>query len=158
MTVLQKNSIKFSGKILKPLLYQVLNQYLIKVNSVIPKASGNETNWKNWSKHLKRLIQNLRPISLLNVALKITSKALANCMKMCLPFLILSNQTAYVKERLISESGRLFSDISQVTEFSKLRRLIVIVVIQKTSDSVNQIFSITTLKRFGFCETFTRWI
>ena len=77
---------------------------------------------------------------------------------MCLPFLILSNQTAYVKERLISESGRLFSDISQVTEFSKLRRLIVIVDIQKTSDSVNQIFSITALKRFGFCETFTRWI
>ena len=38
MTVLQKNSMRFSGRILKLLLYQVLNQHLIKVNSVVPKS------------------------------------------------------------------------------------------------------------------------
>ena len=43
----------------------------------------------------KRLIQNWRPVSLLNVDLKILSKALADCIKKYLPFLISSNQTAY---------------------------------------------------------------
>ena len=36
--VLQKNSIRFSVKILKPLLYQVLNQHLTQVGSVILKS------------------------------------------------------------------------------------------------------------------------
>ena len=35
---LQKNSMRFSARILKTLLYQVLNQYLINVNSVILKS------------------------------------------------------------------------------------------------------------------------
>ena len=37
-SVLQKNSIRFSVKILKPLLYQVLNQHLTQVGSVILKS------------------------------------------------------------------------------------------------------------------------
>ena len=35
---LKKSSMRFSGRILKSLLYQVLNQHLIKVNSVILKS------------------------------------------------------------------------------------------------------------------------
>ena len=45
----------------------------------------------------KRLIQDWRPIFLFNVDLKILSKALANRIKKYLPFLISSNQTAYVE-------------------------------------------------------------
>ena len=45
----------------------------------------------------KRLIQNWRPIFLFNADLKILSKALANRIKKYLPFLISSNQTAYVE-------------------------------------------------------------
>ena len=60
----------------------------------------------------KRLIQNWRPIFLFNADLKILSKALANRIKKYLPFLISSNQTAYVEWRFINEGGRLFSDIT----------------------------------------------
>ena len=88
----------------------------------------------------KRLIQNWRPISLLNVDLKILSKAPADRIKMYLPFLISSNQTAYVEGRFISEGGRLFSDILQVTDFLNLRGLVVTVDIQKAFDSVNHLF------------------
>ena len=95
-----------------------------------------------------RLIQNWRPISLLNVDLKILSKALANRIKKYLPFLISSNQTAYVEGRFISEGGRLFSDILQVTDFLNLRGLVVTVDIQKAFDSVNHLFLITALKKF----------
>ena len=85
----------------------------------------------------KRLIQNWRPMSLLNVDLKILSKALADCIKKYLPFLISSNQTAHVEGRFISEGRRLFSDVSQVTDFLKLRGLVVTVDLQKAFDSVN---------------------
>ena len=55
----------------------------------------------------KRLIQNWRPISLLNADLKIMSKALSEELNKVLPDLISSQQTAYVKNRHIGESGRL---------------------------------------------------
>ena len=59
-------------------------------------------------------------------------------------FLISSNQTVYVEGRFISESGRLFSDM---TDFLNLRGLVVTVDIQKAFDSVNHLFLITALKK-----------
>ena len=90
--------------------------------------------------------------------LKILSKALANRIKKYLPFLISSNQTTYVEGRFISEGGRLFSDILQVTDFLNIRGLAVIVDIHKAFDSVNHLFLITALKKFGFGKEFIKWI
>ena len=53
-----------------------------------------------------------RPISLLNVDLKILFKALVNCIKKYLPFLISSNQTTYVDRRLFSAKAEDFFQIS----------------------------------------------
>ena len=143
--------------ILKLLLYQVLNQHLLKgelsnsqKQAVIKLIEKKDKD--------KRLIQNWRPISLLNIDLKILSKALANRIKKYLPFLISSNQTAYVEGRFISEGGRLFSDILQVTDFLNIRGLVVTVDIQKAFDSVNHLFLITALKKFGFGKEFIKWI
>ena len=72
--------------------------------------------------------------------LKILSKASANRIKKYLPFLISSKQTAYAEGRFISEGGRLFSDILQVTDFLNIRGLVVTVDIQKAFDSVNHFF------------------
>ena len=83
---------------------------------------------------------------------------MADRIKKYLPFLISTNQTAYVEGRFISEGGRLFSDILQVTDFLNLRGLVVTVDIQKAFDSVNHLFLITALKKFGFGETFIKWI
>ena len=57
----------------------------------------------------KRLIQNWRPISLLNVDVKIISKALSKSLKNVLPSLISENQSAYVDGRFISEGERLIA-------------------------------------------------
>ena len=73
----------------------------------------------------------MRKISLLNVDLEILSKALVDCIKKYLPFVILSNQTAYVKGIFVSEGLRHLSDILKVTDFLKLRGLLVTIVIQK---------------------------
>ena len=59
----------------------------------------------------KRFIKNMRPISLLNTDLKLILKALATRLKDILPDSISSNQTTYVKNRFISESGRLKYDV-----------------------------------------------
>ena len=63
-------------------------------------------------------------MSLFNFDLKILSKAQADCIKNYLPFLISSNQTAYVEGRFTSEDGRLFLDILQVTDFLNLTGLV----------------------------------
>ena len=65
---------------------------------------------------------------------------MADRIKKYLPFLISTNQTAYVEGRFISEGGRLFSDILQVTDFLNLRGLVVTVDIQKAFHSVNHVF------------------
>ena len=64
----------------------------------------------------KRFIKNCRPISLLNVDYKIIPKVFSARLKKVLPLLISSQQTAYVANRCISESGRLISDLLDVTE------------------------------------------
>ena len=61
----------------------------------------------------KRFIQNWRLISLLNLDLKIVSKALSEKLKNVLP--------AYVKNRRIGESGRLTSDIIDIVKLKNRR-------------------------------------
>ena len=62
----------------------------------------------------KRFIKNWKPISLLNTDMKIISKGISTRIKNVSPFLISSNQTTYVKNRFISESGRVISDILEI--------------------------------------------
>ena len=52
---------------------------------------------------------------MLNVDTKILSKVFLNKLKTALPMLISSQQTAYVQNRFIGESGRLISDITEIS-------------------------------------------
>ena len=53
------------------------------------------------------------------------SKVLSTRIKGVLPYLISSNQTAYVKNRFINESGRLISDILEITKILALEGFLV---------------------------------
>ena len=106
----------------------------------------------------KRLIENWRPISLLNVDAKIISKPLAKRLKNVLSPLISDNQTTFVNGRFISEGGRLISDILEISDMLSLKDLLLTVDIQKAFDSVNHQFLILVLKKFGFGNTFIKWI
>ena len=94
----------------------------------------------------KRFIKNWRPISLFNTDTKIIIKVLSTRIKNVLPFLICSDQTAYVKNRFISERGRVMSDILEVSNSLALEGFLVIVDIEKTFDSVNHCFLL-----YSFC-------
>ena len=63
--------------------------------------------------------------------MKIISKVLSTRIKNVLPFLISSNQAAYVKNRFISESGRVISDILEIANTLALEGFLVTVDIEK---------------------------
>ena len=70
----------------------------------------------------KRFIKNWKPISLLNVDTKLISKVLSERNKNVLPSIISENQTAYVKNRFISEGGRLIDDLTSMNSAIHLRK------------------------------------
>ena len=59
----------------------------------------------------KTMLEDLRPISLLNVDYKIVTKAIAKRLEKVLPSIINPDQTGYVKGRYIGENVRLIQDI-----------------------------------------------
>ena len=103
----------------------------------------------------KRFIQNWRPIRpLLNTDVKILSNVLAQSLKKAL--LISANQTANVDGQFISEVGRLISDLLEISDTLKLDGLLATIDIQKTFDSEDHSFLISTLERLG--NRFVKWV
>ena len=82
----------------------------------------------------KKLINNSRPISLLNVDTKFVSEVLAERLKKVLSSLISKNQTAYVKGRFVSEVGRLISDILEISDNLKVKGFLMTLDIEKAFD------------------------
>ena len=130
---------KRSGQISKFLFFEnVLFSFDIGELSISQRQSIIKLIGKKYRD--KRLIENWRPISLLNVDAKIISKLLAKRLKNVLSPLISDNQTAYVNGRFISEGGRLISGILEISDMLSLKGLLLTVDIQKAFDSVNQQF------------------
>ena len=71
--------------------------------------------------------------------------------------LILSQQTAYVANKCISESGRLLSDLLDVTEKFKTKGYLVTIDIKKVFDSLDHGFLLAT-EKFCFGTNFIDWI
>ena len=71
---------------------------------------------------------------MLNVDTKILSKAISIKLKTVLPTLISSQQTAYVKNKFIGESGRLISDIIEISGWLNITDFLVIMNIEKAFD------------------------
>ena len=94
---------------------------------------------------------------MLNVDLKIISKALSEKLKKVLPDLISSQQTAYVKNRHIGECGRLISDIIKIAKIKKIGFLVTM-DIEKAFDSLDHKFLIYALEKYGFGKKFISWV
>ena len=71
---------------------------------------------------------------------KIISKVLLSRLKKVLPNLISPQQTAYVENRFIGESGRLFLDIIHITEIFNKEGFLVTMDIEKGFDSLGDTF------------------
>ena len=108
-----------------------LNSQKQSVIKLIEKKDRDEKFIKNW-----------RPILLSSIDTKLICKVLAGRLKNFLPSLISSDQTAYIKERFISEGGRLISDILEICDKLQIKGFLMTVDVEKAFDSINHCFLI----------------
>lgn len=104
-------------------------------------------------------MKDYRPISCCNVTYKVISKLLANRLKQTLPDFISSNQSAFVKDRLLMENVLLASEI--VKDYHKdtvSSRCAMKIDISKAFDSVQWPFVIAILSTLYFPSKFIKWI
>ena len=106
----------------------------------------------------KRFIKNWRQISLLNIDVKIASKALAVRLKKVINKLIAYDQTAYVQGRYIGESTRVIQDLIDFADLKDQEGLIFSSDLEKAFDSVDHNFLFSVLRKFGFGPSFIQWV
>ena len=106
----------------------------------------------------RSLLENWRPISLVNVDTKIMTKVIAWRIKNVLPDIIHHNQTGYVKDRFIGETIRSIYDIMDFTVKENIPGLMVFIDFQKAFDSVEWKFLFKCLEVFNFGPDFLRWV
>ena len=73
-----------------------------------------------------------------------------------LPDLISSNQMVYVKNRYISESGRLIYDVLETASILNKKKFLVTVDIEKAFDFFDYSFLLAVLQKYGFGEYFLK--
>ncbi|KAG7576912.1 hypothetical protein ISN45_Aa03g012390 [Arabidopsis thaliana x Arabidopsis arenosa] len=104
-------------------------------------------------------LKDFRPISCLNTVYKIISRLLLDRLKKLLPNLILPNQTAFVKERLLMENVLLASEVVQGYHKDSVKEKITLKVdISKAFDSVRWDFLLSSLQAYKVPPVFVNWI
>ena len=104
------------------------------------------------------LLQNWRPITLLNVDYKIASKAIAKRFEPMLSKPLHPDQTGFIKGRDIGENIRLLSDIMEQTEKKNIPGILVSVDFRKAFDSLEWSCIHSTLHLFNFAESIRQWV
>lgn len=147
---------RFSVKLL-PLLLKMYNESLH--SSLLPctlrQAQISLLLKKNKD---PRCCSSYRPISLLNVDVKILAKILARRLEKVLPKIVSADQTGFIKNRFsFFNMRRLFNIIYNVPDLDT-PELLVSLDAEKAFDRVEWKFLFYTLERFGFGKTFISWI
>ena len=101
----------------------------------------------------RALLENWRPMSLVNVDTKITSKVIAERVKKVLPSIIHYNQTGYVKDHFIGEAIRSVFDIMDFTAKENVPGLLLFRDFQKALIVWNGNLSLRVLKSLTLVET-----
>ena len=115
--------------------------------TIIPKQNKDLTILDNW-----------RPISLLNVDYKIATKVIANRVKHVITKIIHNSQTGFIKGRYIGENIRLLFEIIDNAEEENKPGLIFFSDFEKAFDSIDHTYIINCLKHFNFGEDFIKWV
>ena len=106
----------------------------------------------------RRRVENLRPISLLNVLYKLITKAIALRVKNVIHGLIHDDQTGFIQGRFIGENVRLVLDIIEHCTESKISAMLLACDMQKAYDSVDWAYLKEVVRRNGFGPNFQKWI
>lgn len=104
-------------------------------------------------------MKDYRPISCCNVLYKVIYKIIANRLKCILPRFIASNQSAFIKDRLLIENFLLASElVKDYHKEDKAPRCAMKIDISKGFGSVQWQFLMKTLEALGFQMMFIHWI
>ena len=103
--------------------------------TLIPKPNKDTT-----------VLDNLRPISLLNTDYKILTKVIAKRLEKVLPRISNPDQTGYIKNRYIGENVRLISDIMNYTEENNIPGIAPFIDFRKAFDTIERTLLTTALK------------
>ena len=98
----------------------------------------------------KRLIENLRPISLSNCDIKLCTKSLALKVNEVLPSILSSTQTGYIKGRQVNDNSRLLEEIIELYKSANKTGYLITLDAQKAFDSVDHVYLLNILKCLGF--------
>ncbi|KAL9989282.1 hypothetical protein ACROYT_G003815 [Oculina patagonica] len=148
--------LKFFSPELKSLIVESFNYAFLNgslsisqrrgIISLIPKKNKDKT-----------ILENLRPISLLNVDYKILTKVLANRLEKVLPKIINPDQTGYVKGRYIGENIRLIQDLMFHLDKENSPGIAVFVDFRKAFDTIEWNYLEKALTLFNFGPDFLQW-
>ena len=115
--------------------------------SLIPKKFKDNT-----------ILENLRPISLLNVDYKILTKAIAKRVEKVLPDIINVDQTGYVKGRYIGENIRLIQDVLHYTSLTNEKGIAIFLDFKKAFDMIEWTYLDAALELFNFGPDIMSWV
>ena len=115
--------------------------------SLIPKKTKDKT-----------ILENLRPIFLLNIDYKILTKVLAIRLEKVLPKIINPDQTSYVKGCYIGENIRLIQDLMFYLEKVNSPGIAVFVDFRKGFDTIEWNYLEKALALFNFGPNFLQWL
>ncbi len=104
------------------------------------------------------LIENWRPISLLNVDYKIASKVISARLNDNIPNLVKLNQTGFVKGRYINDTVRALFDTIEYCKISQHNGLFLMIDFEKAFDSLDWKFLFKTLEVMNFGDSFVKWV
>ena len=115
--------------------------------TLIPKPNKDTT-----------LLDNFRPISLLNTDYKILTKVLAKRLEKVLSKVINADQTGYIKNRYIGENIRLISDIMTYTAEKDIPGIALFLDFKKAFDTIEWDFINSCLEVFNFGPDIQKWV
>lgn len=105
------------------------------------------------------IIKDYRPISCCNILYKVISKILVNRLKPLLPYIILPNQTAFIKGRLLLENCLLaFEIVSGYHKQQGEKKLTLKIDIAKAFDTVRWDFLMACLQSLNLPHEYTQWL
>jgi hypothetical protein len=104
-----------------------------------------------------RLLDSWRPISLINVDVKVCSRIMCNRLEEILPNIIHRDQFAFVKGRKIEELLLTLQDVIDLAKNKNISCLLFAADFEKAFDSIEHNFITAVLKHFNFGVNFIKW-
>ena len=146
----------------KKFWYLIKDKYIQYINTAKQSSLGEYINTSVTTIIFKHkgeiyILDNYRPISLINVDLKILTRALANRLRPVLPTIIHQSQTA-VDKRKIDHTIHLIRDLIDLTDKEDSEAAFIFLDQEKAFDRVNHKFLFKTMEKFGIGQQFINWV